>query len=165
MPLPGRSAVNVTLPDGAIEVLPLINPAPGSMPAGAGGPSVVFDKTQQSGLYHWQVANADPAAEGARGAFAVNPDGTEFDLARVEPEALARIVDPDAAARGQKSANLYFGATLEEVHHAAETAAAGDNLWDRCLFVVILLLVLEAVVANRFRPGAEPTLAPGFLRG
>jgi len=76
-----------------------------------------------------------------------NPDGAESDLSAVDAEALAAAVRP---------AQLLHGSTVEEVHAAAAEVSAERHLWDRLVAVVILLLVVEAVVANRFRRGAEP---------
>ncbi|MHC4716976.1 MAG: BatA domain-containing protein, partial [Planctomycetota bacterium] len=81
-PVPEKAAVNITPPDGPEEVLPLM--------AGEGGPEVTFQRTDRLGLYHWSVAGAAPEDDGLRGAFAVNPDGAECDLAEVPPEAIER---------------------------------------------------------------------------
>ncbi len=151
--LTGKSAVNVTMPDGTIEVLTL-----GTGPA---GPVASFAKTDQPGIYRWKVVSAGrPGRPGdLAGAFAVNPDGAESDLVGIAPTALAGEIKQSAERAGLKPPDVYFGKTLDEVHAAAADAAAGDNLWDRLLAVVILLLVVEAVLANRLRRGAEPTPA------
>jgi hypothetical protein len=134
----GKSAVNITMPDGAVEVLTISD-----------GSEAVFTKTNQPGIYRWLVA-----ADGPAGAFAVNPAGVESDLSAIAPEALAETIKSQNAEAG-----VYFGGTLDDVHKSAAEAAAGDNLWDRLLAVVILLLVIEAIVANRFRRGDKPTPA------
>ncbi len=144
---PAAAAVNVKPPAGAVRAL--------ALKTGPAGPAAVFADTHRAGIYEWQVAGAGPEAEGASGAFATNIDGVESDLAAVSPAGVAAALSP---------ADLYSGQTLEEVHAAAADAAVGDNLWDRFLAVVIGLLVVEAVVANRFRRGAEPVpvhLQPG----
>jgi len=140
--LPEKAAVNVKTPDGDVEVLPL-KPGPD-------GPAAVFTRTARPGIYEWQVAGLGPEVPGGAGAFAVNIDGSESDLAAVPASRVAAAVRP---------ADLYHGRTLAEVHEAAAEAAGGDPLWDRFLAVVILLLVVEAVVANRFRRGTEPVPA------
>jgi hypothetical protein len=161
--LPTKAAANVTLPDGTIDLLPLswfAPAAPEDRKSGSSsgptasrsiglaasrfsGPAASFAKTSQTGIYRWQVAGAAPELEAARGAFAVNPDGAECDLTPVESSAVVKAVEPAA---------MYVGKSLDQVNAAATAAAAGDNLWDRLLAVAILLLVLEAVIANRFRP-------------
>ncbi len=134
----GKSAVNVTTPDGSIEVLTISDSS-----------EAVFTKTNQPGIYRWEVA-----ANGPAGAFAINPAGVESDLSAIAPEAMAEAIKSQNDGVG-----VYFGGTLDDVHKSAAEAAAGDNLWDRLLAVVILLLVIEAVVANRFRRGDKPTPA------
>ncbi len=141
---PGAPGViNVTMPDGAIEILPFDT-----------GTDPVFTKTDQPGIYRWKVA-----ADGTEGAFAVNPDGVESNLLSVTPAALVEHIRSAADKAGDEPPDIYFGGTLEGVHAAAAAAAAGDNLWDRMLVIVIVLLVVEAVVANRFRRGDKPTPA------
>ena len=109
----------------------------------------MFTKTNQPGIYRWKVA-----ADGPASAFAINPAGVESDLSAIAPEALTEAIKSQNDGVG-----VYFGGTLDDVHKSAAEAAAGDNLWDRLLAVVILLLVIEAVVANRFRRGSELTPA------
>jgi hypothetical protein len=140
IPLPEKSAVNITSPDGKVEAMPLAATPPG-------GPAAIFTRTQDAGVYKWQVIGLGPEVEGGRGEFVTNPDGAECELTPAEPDAIRAAV---------KGADVYFGKNLDEVNAAAATAAAGDNLWDRLVVIVILLLVIEAVVANRFRKGAEP---------
>jgi hypothetical protein len=137
-PPPGKAAVNVTLPDGTVEVLPL---APGKA-----GPEAAFTQTAAPGLYRWQVAGAPPDAEGLRGAFATNPDGAETDLTSAPSAAVAAAVRP---------AEMYVAGSLDEVNAAAAQAASDEEWWPPLVAVVVLLLVVESVVANRFRRGAE----------
>ena len=139
-PVGANAAINVSGPEGAPEIL--------SLAVGEGGPAATFTKTDKPGVYEWQLAGADATAgEGAKGSFVTNPDGVESDLVRMDPAALTAQLQP---------AEVFVGQSLTEVHAAAAKAATGDPLWDRLLAVVILLLVVEAVVANRFRHGAQP---------
>lgn len=116
---------------------------------GDAGPAATFAKTHKPGVYEWQLAGSGPTseAEGTRGSFVTNPDGVETDLAGIDPAALAARLTP---------AEVFIGKSLQAVHAAAADAAAGDDLWDRFLVVAIVLLVVEALVANRFRRGAQP---------
>jgi len=156
--LPEKAAVNVSLPDGSVQVLPL--------DAAGGASGITFTNTHAPGVYHWQLAGASPGPNqpasapgpqplpppgpaGSSGVFVTNIDGVETDLTAVPLDRL----------RGVLKSDLYAGATLAEVHAAAAEAAAGENIWDRLLVVVILLLVVEAVVANRFRRGSGPVPA------
>ena len=136
------AAVNVTPPEGPEEVLPLT--------AGQAGPEATFAGAARPGLYHWAVAGAGPEAAGLRGAFAVNADGAECDLSQTHPLAIERALAP---------AEVYVRPSLREVNAAAAEAAGGSNFWAHVLAVVILLLVIEAVVANRFRRGETPVPA------
>ena len=139
--LPATASIDLMLPGGGVELLPL---KPGPQ-----GPQAQFARTAMPGLYQWQLSGADPAAEApwSKGSFAANIDGSESDLAGADAAALTKALDP---------ADVYVGTTLDEAHAAAAEAAAGDNLWDRLLVVVILLLIVEAAIANRFRRGATP---------
>ncbi len=140
----GKSAVNVTMPDGSVEVLTV-----------RAGSEAVFTKTNQVGIYRWDLISEKSSGPNRQsGAFAINPAGVESDLSVIAPGALAEAIKSRDAEAG-----VYFGGTLEDVHKSAADAAAGDNLWDRLLAVVILLLVIEAVIANRFRRGSELTPA------
>ena len=133
--LPARPAVQVTLPDGKIE------------PAGPVSPrgEFAFANTTTPGLYRWQVVGAPPDASGLRGAFATNLDGIESDLS---------VVTPQAVAAALSAGPVLAGKSLQEVNDKAAALAAGTNLWAHLVALVILLLVVEAVVANRFRRGA-----------
>ncbi len=137
--LPDNCAIVVTRPDGTVD-----DPLPLGEATG-----LSYANTRQIGVYHWQVSGAGPADEsqGTKGSFVTNPDGAESDLS---------IVDAKALAGAMRPARLFHGSTVEEVHAAAAEVSAERHLWDRLLAVVILLLVVEAVVANRFRRGAEP---------
>ncbi len=140
--LPPRAAVNVKVPDGSVELLPL--------KGDGAAPGVLFTKTDALGVYEWQVAGATPETPGAAGTFATNMDGAECDLASVRAESVVGTVAP---------ADVYVGDSVEAVHARAAKAAGGENWWDRLVAVAIVLLVLEAVVANRFRRGTEPVPA------
>ncbi len=138
--LPPRPAVQVTMPDGRIE------PASPATPRA----EFTFARTATPGLYRWQVVGAPPQAAGLRGAFATNPDGLESDLSTVRPEAVATALEAGPVLAGR---------SLQEVNDKAAALAAGTNLWAHLVALVILLLVVEAVVANRFRRGAVPVPA------
>jgi hypothetical protein len=144
--LPEGTPINVTGPRGQVHALPLERDA--------AGPVVRFTETSRPGLYEWQadlaaaeVPAAGLGAERIGGSFAVNIDGAETDLAEADRAAVARAVEP---------APVFIADSLDAAHQAAADAAAGDNLWDRVIAIVILLLIVEAVVANRLRRGSEP---------
>lgn len=119
----------------------------------------VFAQTAMPGLYHWQAAQGDqvklksdsplpvtpatPAAGRFEGAFVVNPVGSESDLEGLTPKNLQTALN----RRGLTYA--YVAPTLKEAGDQAETVAQGHNWWDLLLAIVIVLLVAEAMVANR----------------
>jgi hypothetical protein len=119
----------------------------------------IFAKTAMPGLYRWQAAQGDQvklksdgplpaapataAAGGFEGAFAVNPVGSESDLDALTPKNLQTALN----RRGLPYA--YVAPTLKEAGDQAETVAQGHNWWDLLLAIVIVLLVAEAMVANR----------------
>ncbi len=140
--LPEKAAVNVSTPDGTVEALPLTKDGPQH--------AVVFRKTDQLGEYRWQVVGAGPETPGAAGTFVTNMDGVETDLQPTTPAAIAGVVGP---------ADVYCAKSLHAVNALATKEAGGDRLWDRVIALVILLLVIEAVIANLFRRGAEPVPA------
>ena len=146
-----------SLPAGAEVVVTPPMPAGGQsirLPVGKDG--LAACKADQVGLYRWQVegAGVPDEAEGTKGRFVTNPDAAEWNLTRMDPAALASGLAP---------AEVFFGKSVDEVRAAAAAAAAEENLWDRPLAIVILLLVVEAVAANRFRRGTQPV--PGQLSG
>jgi len=126
----------------AIEII-----GPGGEPIplspGGGEPAVAFDRADQAGIYRWA---AGPDASIA-GAFAVNTDGTEFDLGAVSSDLLRDRLGESRA---------FIGGSIEEVHAAAASRAAGRNLSEPLLIAVIILLVLETRLANRRRGSGEP---------
>lgn len=140
----GARALSVSLPDGTVADLPVSTDS--------AGPFASFNQTAQSGLYRWNVAGSMLSGQPVTGCFAVNPDGAESDLSPADPAALAEALKP---------AQLFVGKTLDEVQQAAAGAAAGTNYWDVLLAGVILLLVTESVLANRFRRSID--MVPSHL--
>ena len=77
------------------------------------------------------------------GAFAVNPVGQESDLDAFTPKNFQNAM----TRRGLT--HVYVAPTLKEASDQAEKLAQGHNWWDLLLAIVIVLLVAEAMVANR----------------
>ncbi|MDP6546779.1 MAG: BatA domain-containing protein [Phycisphaerae bacterium] len=102
-----------------------------------------FTDTRQIGIYHWQVTGPDADKPGNKGSFAVNPSGSESDIEGYSTDALrSALVDA-------KRKNIYVGSTVSEVRAAAVSDAQPTEWWDLVCIVVILLLIVEALVANR----------------
>lgn len=134
----GARGLSVSLPDSKVADLALT--------ADSAGPCATFSQTRLPGIYRWTVPGSLLAGQPVSGAFAVNSDGGECDLSPVDMPALAEALRP---------APLFAGHTVEEAQQAAANAAAGSNFWDILLAGVILLLVVESVLANRFRRTAD----------
>lgn len=147
--------------DGASIVVTL--PAAGTLPTTVSlelkdsdqGPWASFSQTQQPGHYAWRVVQAE-GGELAGGAFAVNADGEESKLASITPADLRQRLAQAGVPR------VYIADDLAGVTAAAADDAQGRNWWDLLLAAVILMLVCEALVANR-RKSAEPGLLPAHL--
>jgi len=120
------------------------------------GLRAVYRQAAEPGLYQWKLSR-EGAGETPAGTFAVNPFGAECRLEPIGPEAFRRAM----ATAGLQRA--YVAPTLAAVHAAASAESEGTNWWDFVLAVVIIVLVLEAVVANRrSREQAVPAhLVPG----
>ena len=54
---------------------------------------------------------------------------------------------------------VYVGSSLEEVQAEAGKDSQGRNFWDVLIVLVVLLLVIEAVIANRRRANPTPVVA------
>ena len=102
-----------------------------------------FTNTRRIGIYHWQVTGANADKQGNRGSFAINPSGSESDLKGYNNTTFRGVL----AKTGHKK--IYVGSTLGEVQAAAVADAQPTEWWDVVCIVVILLLIVEALVANR----------------
>ena len=141
-----RLAINITKPDGTIIPL-IVKPAATNAPA-----DITFTQTDKPGIYRWQtIINKGNTPVELQGAFAINPEGDECDLTRISPSQLADAFRLAAQQAGKSAPAIYFGKSLDEVRSVAAAASAGVNIWDRFLAAVIVLLVLESLIANRFK--------------
>jgi len=102
-----------------------------------------FTDTQQIGVYHWRVIGAEADKPGNSGSFAVNPHGAECDLKGYSTEGFRSVL---TRAKFEK---VYVGSTLSEVMASASADAQPTEWWDVVCIIVILLLIAEALVANR----------------
>lgn len=100
------------------------------------GMTASFLQTDSTGIYKW-------TGGGRTGQFAINAAGDETMLQTVSPEEAAAILKSAGAT------HVYAGNSVDEVISLAAADAAGQNWWATLTAVVILLLVCEAVVANR----------------
>ena len=131
--------VRLTPPEGAGPA-----PAPKAMIQTPQGYQATYDPnaTAEPGLYRWDVVL--PGGEpGPSGSFVVNPFGPECKLDSMPPNAFQSAMK----ARGLE--RVYVASTLADVHAAATKSSENEHWWDYVAAVVILVLVFEAIVANR----------------
>jgi len=121
--------------------------------ASEGGHLATFSGTAIPGIYRWKLTGGGKGADG--GAFAVNANGIESRLDAYAPRTFEQAMANNGIAR------VYVAENIAGVHAAAASDAVGHNLWDKLIALAILLLVAEAVVANRFRRGASSV--PAYL--
>lgn len=146
-PLPPGAAVSVTPPArvAGAEVsipVPLVRTDSGYI--------AEFGQTDLVGSYRWQLVGDQEVA----GAFVVNGDGAESDLAAMTTEEFTQAM----ASLGAEK--VHVAGSLAAVRQAAAAAAEGRNWWDLLLVAVILLLVIEAIIANG--PGRREALPAGI---
>ena len=97
------------------------------------------------GTYRWEVLRAK-VEEGHKEivhSFVVNPDGKESDLRAYRQEPFVQHMKRQGMGR------VYVGDSLGAVYAAALKDAQGTNWWDVLLAFAIVVLVVEAAVANR----------------
>ena len=127
---------------GAVEIIP---------PSGAvlrrelkrtsdGRPSntFVFEETDQIGVYLLRPLDT---ARQRQIPFSVNIDGDELDT--------ATLTEEDAKARFGASPLVYTNAG-DQMSSTFDQLKRGTSLWDTFLWVVLLVLVFEAFISNRF---------------
>ena len=131
--------VNVTPPDTPGGVPPTVNLPLKSTPEGY---VATYSDAAELGLYGWKVTRAS-RAEAPSGVFAVNPFGAECRLDAMGAQAFQR------AMRAQGLERVYVAPTLSAAHAAAAEESEGKNWWDLLLAFTIMILVFEAIVANR----------------
>jgi hypothetical protein len=129
---------------GTVEVMP---PAEGGQPAkpiqvrldkGKG----VCTETSRVGLYRWKLDSQTPEGE-LTGAFVISPFGQESRLEAYDGNGFTRMMRESGIRR------LYVGGSLTDVWKAAQEDAKKRSWLDYVLAIVVLLLVTEAIVANR----------------
>ncbi|HUO08606.1 MAG TPA: BatA domain-containing protein [Phycisphaerae bacterium] len=142
-PAISRLTVDVTTPENTV-----VNARPA---LSAGAPRWPLDHTRSEGMYHWRSTDGKYA-----GMFAVNPPGEEADLHAANTEELAREA---AAAAGSGSGRAPIVATTAgELLAQLDKRSEGTSLTPGVLAMVMILAVIEALMANRYRP-AEPMQA------
>ncbi|MCK5558926.1 MAG: hypothetical protein KAJ01_11120, partial [Candidatus Hydrogenedentes bacterium] len=148
---PPIEKISVTLPEQVVK------PRVRVLPVDKKG-AARFVETHDPGVYHWEgVGGEGPPGENpknsAAGAFVVNPYGAESQLAAYTPSELKTALGKLGLER------VYVGSSLEEVQAEAGKDSQGRNFWDVLIVLVVLLLVIEGVIANRRRANPTPAVA------
>jgi len=112
-----------------------------------------FTDTRHLGVYHWRMIGPEADKPGASGSFAVNVSGAESDLKSYTTEGLRGVL------KKAKFKRFYVGSSLKEVTASASADAQPTEWWDVVCIVVILLLIAEALVANRRETSPAAPLA------
>jgi hypothetical protein len=138
-PLPAGAMISVTPPADPSD--PNAKPRPASVPmvASADGPVANFTGTVRPGVYRWLSTGKTEAS----GAFAVNPHAAECDLQAIHAASLKEALTKAGLTQ------VEVGGSVQDVQQAAAAGSEGRNWWDLVLAMVIFLLVIEAVIANR----------------
>jgi len=97
------------------------------------------------GIYSWAIEGASEGLVPRRvaGLFAVNPDGSESNLASLTTREMQTLCE------NRNFTTVFVDDTLEAVQTRAAEASQGSPFWDKLLPLVILLLIAEALIANR----------------
>jgi hypothetical protein len=143
-----RLTIDVTTPANAV-----VNARPVES---AGAPRWPFDQAQSEGIYRWHSTDGKYA-----GMFAVNPPGEEADLHAANTEELAR--EAGAAAGAASGRSPIVATTADELLAQLDKRSEGTSLTPGVLAMVMILAVIEALMANRYRPSG-PVEAQGTPR-
>ncbi|MGC8552796.1 MAG: BatA domain-containing protein [Phycisphaerae bacterium] len=108
-----------------------------------GRPQWLYTHTLLTGIYHWRTFDHKQS-----GIFVVNPPSEEVAIRPVAAKVIA-----GEAPKGQ---HVYIAATAEELLQELQKAAHGSSLEPGVLALVLILAILEALFANRYRPMLRP---------
>lgn len=139
IPMPAAAAdisVEVDIPG---DVAP-VNVA--SSKNSAGQTQWLFTDTRQTGIYHWHSFDHQYSGE-----FVVNAPGVEANLLPVSASILAKEAPP-----GQP---VFVASSVSELLKELAAISQGTSLMPGVLAVVLILAVLEALFANRYKPTQE----------
>ena len=106
-----------------------------------------FDLTQTDGLYHWRSVDGKQT-----GLFAINPPAEEVDLHPSNAEELAR--EAGLAAGATPGHAPIVATSADDLLAQLDKRSEGTSLTPGVLAMVMILAVIEALMANRYRPAA-----------
>ena len=142
----GGVSLDVTTPDHAvINARAMASTGAADTPAG-GTAAWQFEQTFGEGVYRWKTS--DNVHEGM---FVVNPPGEEAELLEADVGALAKESSPGMTAAGRPT--IVAGGTSDLLAQL-ERHGEGTSLAPGFLAMVLMLAVIEAMMANRYRPAA-----------
>ncbi|MGC8624707.1 MAG: BatA domain-containing protein, partial [Phycisphaerae bacterium] len=102
-----------------------------------------FTAAQRAGLYQWRSFNGKYA-----GAFVVNVPSDEADLHPTSAAVLAR--------EAPKKQVIFIAATAAALAKELAKTSQGSSLMPGVLTLVLILAIVEALLANRYKPLANP---------
>lgn len=100
---------------------------------------VTYGPLDRPGVYRLSLDGEKPVRE----CFAANLDTVESDLGRISEEELELLLPPETRSRFSLARGGALGAGRQEV-------AGGSEFWRHFLVLVIILLALETILAQRF---------------
>jgi hypothetical protein len=136
-----RMTLDVTLPNHEVINTRAVMTTPTT-------PQWYFDRTAAAGVYRWRSMDGKFA-----GMFAVNPPGEEVALAAADATELAG----EATTAGTVSAGhaALVAHSAEELLGQLQKRSEGTTLAPGIVGMVLILAVLEALLANRYRPSGR----------
>jgi len=128
-----KTPVTLTKPNGSVEILK-------AQPQGTMS-VVTYQKADRAGIYQFEHSQL---GQKRREMFALNLKTAESDLSKLgDDEIKALTADPGKGTLVRVISNS------EQLTGAAEQTLMGAGLWDKLLFVVLLIVLLEPFIANR----------------
>ena len=109
-------------------------------------PSWSFLQTIHEGLYRWHSVDKRHT-----GQFVVNPPAEEVDLLPTDLEALAK--EPES----KTPRPVIIASTVAQLADQLDKQATGTSLAPGVLALVIIMTLLEALLANRYKPALRTT--------
>ncbi|MDD4892263.1 MAG: hypothetical protein PHU85_20260, partial [Phycisphaerae bacterium] len=122
--------------------------------AGPSRPAAEFVATDAIGLYSWRLLGESALDSRTHGSFAVNAPAEESNLATIDGDRLATML-PDRT--------VLVGRSVADLADKIEQSRKGSPLWPYLLAAVLVLLAVEAKIANRSKPSAESSLKRAFV--
>jgi len=144
-----QTPTTLTKPDGSVEVLRAQPQKTMSV--------VTYQKTDQAGIY--QIEHSQ-LGQKRREMFALNLKTAESDLSKLSDDELKALT-----THSGKIAKVHLISQPEKLTGAAAQTLMGAGLWDKLLFVVLLIALLEPFIANRIARALSDNLQSSIIGG